>query len=280
MGAYSVVHALDVAALTGDVAPALRRLVTRAPGDAPPWLDELLAQAIADAQAWEARAPERGDGESRGLRRLRAGLGVAMFGACELRADLAIRDDDARLLAAAPSIHGGCASTTCAGATACPVHPAGAAVVRAEPFMELVKAAFARCCRELAVIGRHGDWHALQTWHALEHGLACWDDAELADQVRADRTLALLLRLARRGAIVGWGDGGFGEGLLGWLDAAETAELAPRLRALPTAIPAALADDTHAAEVELPRLRAVIATLADAAAHAVDAGLGLALTRH
>jgi hypothetical protein len=54
-----------------------------------------------------------------------------------------------------------------------------------------------------------------------------------AGRHEADPVLMGLLRLGRRGAAIGWADGGFGEGLLGWLDRDETATLVDALDAYP-----------------------------------------------
>lgn len=84
----------------------------------------------------------------------------------------------------------------------------------------------------------------------------------------------------KRGAALGHGGGGSGEGLLGWLDGQETSALVALLEAYPLAgpIPPTLGDlDPFLAQEYLPDLRAVMVRLRDFAA--ATRGRGLILRR-
>jgi hypothetical protein len=129
--------------------------------------------------------------------------------------------------------------------------------------MGLFQSAFAsRCCGEPIWLGRDGQWYNLRNWYAMELGKDGWDfsESETARCLATDPLLALLLRLSKRGAAIGWDDGGSGEGLLGWLDPNETVRLAAGLEAHPGLhggrVPDELFEiDAYSAEQYLPEMR-------------------------
>lgn len=268
MGACSTIHDLDYRVLRGEVAPALRRLVAGPAGIAEPaWLSDLLKGEMSVC---------------------RKSTIVPMFGECEaLRPDLGLRDENSVLLTLTPVMAGACRSADCAGIAHCILHPSGDGVELAERFNALVQMAYVgHCCGQSRVLGRDAQWHHFQDWYAMELGEDGWEwtDSVAYAHVGRDPVLALLLRLSKRGAAIGWADGGFGEGLLGWLDPDETSRLAAGLAAYdltPTApIPEVLKfADPYMATDYLPEMRRVMTHIRSAASQAVSAGSGLALTR-
>lgn len=243
-----VVHRLDYLALRDEVAPAIRRLVARGPqpGGHPEWLNELLLAEAGRAALVEERYPDHFALRRRGsdsLRKLRVGLGVSLFGDCEeLGLDLSLRSD-ALLRRKRPSLQGACDSTTCAERTACPVHADGQHLVQAETLLSLFQTAFdTRCLSHPSSLAEHCRWEDFRNWYALELGRegATWPESELAVYLDRDPLLRLLLRLSKRGAMIGWADLGPGPGVLGWLAPDETALLAEALDARSLSPPAGL----------------------------------------
>jgi hypothetical protein len=270
MGAATAIHRFDYRALERDVAPAFRRLVSGLPvqGAHPSWLIELLS-----AERW---APKDR-------------LDVTVFGACDqLRSDLAVRDDDRLLLDTNPQMTGGCLSNACPCMSKCPLHLLGQDRLRGEVLMRLFQAAFtSRCCGQPIWLGGRGQWYELRNWYAMELGMDgwTWPESETARCLATDPVLALLLRLSKRGAAIGWEDGGFGEGLLGWLDPDETARLATGLNAHPGLrsgrVPDELCEfDGYNAEQYLPEMREVLIRVLDVSTGAAADHSGVALTRH
>ncbi len=291
MGMSSAVHHLDFTALQDELGPAFRKLVARSTSDPeqPQWLSDLLAAEFERAIRAEDRYPDHYALQHRysdDLEQLRWGLGVDMFGDCsELRPDLALRDH--LLLGADSSIHGGCRSSTCGGRTSCPLHAAGQHRVQAEVLMRLVQKAFeARCLGQPQLLGAHGRWYDFRSWYAMELGKdgSRWSDSELVRYAERDLLLRLLLRLSKRGALIGCSEGGDGEGLLGWLDPEETLCLAETLasRLLSPDVP--LPDELHELEAHdanhyLPEMRQTLARLLRVAESAAEGRKGIALTR-
>lgn len=78
-----------------------------------------------------------------------------------------------------------------------------------------------------------------------------------------------------------WGDGGFGEGLLGWLDATEAGALADALAAydLSPNAPSPERYDEYSRQHELPPARALVGKLRDQARRCGERGLGVLLRR-
>jgi hypothetical protein len=87
----------------------------------------------------------------------------------------------------------------------------------------------------------------------------------------------LATRLTRRAAAWGWGDGGHGEGVLGWLEAEEAQSIARELDALlAQSAGAPSLDGDHAYD---EALWAMAASLRDQAVRCAATGLGLLLRR-
>ena len=79
-------------------------------------------------------------------------------------------------------------------------------------------------------LGRHFQLTQICWWYGHEMGLE-YEMAERFFLASQDDLALLLTRLCQRGAIWGWGDGGYGEGLLGWLGREECLRLAEGLAA-------------------------------------------------
>ncbi len=214
-------------------------------------------------------------------------LGVPMFGDCEtLRPDLALRDDDSVLLETYSQRTGACRSLACPGRTACPLHSEGQHAMSAETLMTQFQRAFAsRCCGPPSWLGRRGQWHDFLRWYSMELGHSdALPSAMLHGCLRSDPLLRSISWLSQRGAAIGWGDGGFGEGLLGWLDPDETRAFVAALGAYSLQpgdpVPAELREaDPYDADEYLPELRRVMTKLLSAATIAASDGGGLALIR-
>lgn len=267
MGAYSAIHDLDYRVLRDEVAPALRRLVAGPAGSTEPdWLAELLKGEMGVC---------------------RKSALVPVFGDCEaLRPDLGLRDDDSILLTLTPVMAGACRSASCPGIPHCILHPSGEGMELAETFNALVQMAYVgHCCGQPVVLGRDAQWHHFQDWYAMEKGEDGWEwtDGVAFAHVSRDPVLALLLRLSKRGAAIGWADGGFGEGLLGWLDPDETSRLVAGLAEYDLSASAPIPEtlkhaDPYMATDYLPEMRRVMTHIRSAAQAAMAKGAGLALT--
>jgi hypothetical protein len=270
LGAYSTLCALDVERLRVEVAPAVRTLLDtgeRVGAIARRWQRELDETRAAEAKFVDHYAvhPKL----SLELDALAAGLGIRLREHCALLDDsLAVSArSPAEMAAIVPSMHGACPSTACVVQARCPMHRTQAGPTRAEMFGSLVKAAVLGCCVDDppdAVLGRRGTLFELSWWYEHEAGRGD-DDGDTVDRFLAgtDPLVALLVALTRRGAAWGWGDGGFGEGLLGWLDVAETAALADALDAYDLAAdaPASPDYDDYTRSELLPRARAMVGSI-------------------
>lgn len=243
MGAFTSLWIFDVAQHRAAVAPALVQLVRGVGAAADTATRAALEREVATHRRSEAEFVEHYRTHRRlseDLTALGAGLGVSVFaGPCELvREDLGVVDDDAVLDAVVPRIDGSCTSSMCPDRARCPLHPEGQHPCRAEMLMRFLQSVIEReHMTEEVVLGRHAYWLFFPQWYATLIGATdddgyVDDEAFVVERLPTDRTLQLLLRLSKRGAAIGWGDGGFGEGLLGWLDETETRELATRLGAL------------------------------------------------
>jgi len=294
VGAITAIRKLNYSVLRDEGAPALRKLVaSRAEVDAlPGWLTDMLSSKRAVAIGFESKYAEHYTTRRKAsdeLDFLSRGLAVSMFGNCvTLRPDLGVRDDDGLLLTMVPTMLGACQTTACAGMSACPLHASGKNIVSAETFMDLFQKVFrSLCCGEPVWLGRHiGPWYNFQDWYAMElgHVVWSWSVSETLTLLKQDTLLQLLLRLSRRGAAIGWAEGGYSEGLLGWLDPDETAVLVSTLEPYPRSrwseIPATLRmQDPHCAEVRLPIMRENIAKLHAVATTAARENVGIALLR-
>lgn len=276
MGAYSTVCALDHARLREVIAPAVRRLLlSGAPGPLAPLLEpELEPGRIARARVAISPAASRA---------LLAGLGVDLARDCRVLDDeLGVHPDlAARPASVVPSWDGACGSTTCAAAAVCPMNVAQGGPVGAEPFGRLVQQAVLSCCMSEPadlVLGRHFTMERLGRWLSWEEGD---DDIDMASQPRQGPVAELLVRLCRRGAAWGWGDGGHGEGLLGWLAPREAAALANLLAAYdlePSASVSATLDEYTRGHL-LPETRALVARFRGHLVDCARRGLGVLLRR-
>lgn len=265
MGATSSIHIFDERRFREEIAGPVRALLTAPEGSASPpsWLADAL-----------------GDAEQRELGR---GRGVGVLGACEVaREDLGVRDVEALLEAIAPSATGACGSSACGARERCPLHPAGQAPVKAAVVMELVqRAASARCLGPAVSLGREGVWSELVAWYYAERGLP--EPPAFVDYAN-EPALAYLLRLGKRGALVGWGEDGASESLLGWLDRDEAGalaeSLAPWLRERTAPAPAAVIDfDPFVGATWLLQMREITRAIHDCARRASASGRGVALVR-
>jgi hypothetical protein len=276
VGAVSEVRWFDAVKLRATVAPALLDMVGR--GRPAPWLADLMADRIDRMKLWEARNPRyRGD-DSDVLAAIRDGLGLTLLGRCELvRHDLGVRDTPAALRQAVPAGTGSCRSTSCPQRDRCPLHLTGQEHVGAEPFMGLLRDVVEETCfaGPVTFLGQDGTWFHFVTWYALELVLDFFEEDEVAERYAADPTLMQLLRLSRRGAAIGWEDGGSHQGLLGWLDPAETANLLDGLEPYDFRRPArGTLDDEY-----LTGLREMIGLIVDTGTAAVANGMGIGLRR-
>lgn len=284
MGAFSSVCFFDSVRFERDVSPALLELVRNGAKNAGPIIDARLAAALTEARASEARHAEhyrRHRRPSDALLALGDGLGVDVFGACELLSGLAVLDDDLTLHSVRPLLGGPCASLACAHRSRCPLHGAGQDRCDAEALMTFLRETISStCASEPTVLGRHAQWYDVIDWHAYESGREVSDADEHV--LAHHEELALLLRLFKRGAAIGWADGGYGEGLLGWLDADETRRLAATLAVLPPDAPTPprlVEIDPYVASDVLPARRAMMATLVSSARTAAMRGVGLVIIR-
>jgi hypothetical protein len=276
MGAFSELRWFDAVKLRDTVAPALRDVVEA--GVVVGWLAEILASRVAHARTVESRFPvhfQRHRRPTAQLEGIAAGLGLSLLGRCELvRADLGVVDLPATLRRVRPAIAGACDSGRCEQRQRCPLHPDGQAVATAETFMGLCGDVVREMCftGPEVLLGRRGQWHDLLGWYASELGRDPYDDADgVAVRYEDDPTLTLLLRLSRRGAAIGGGDGGYGEGLLGWLDQGETAALAEGLARYDLTPPEPWPNyPDPAASADLADMRAVVALIRDTGGRAAS----------
>ncbi|MBL8626153.1 MAG: hypothetical protein JNK64_32865 [Myxococcales bacterium] len=289
MGAFSTLCAFDLARYRATVVPAVRTLLATGHRDAAlaAGFDATLARHRR-SEAAHADHYQRHPKLSLELEGLAAGLGIELAAVC------AFLDDDLAVREAPPGgwldvharIDGACAAAGCAVRARCPMHRDQRGPAKAEQFGGLIKDAAFACCVDappVVELGRHATLASFSVWYGLERGVDPWGTEVLERAYRqGDDPLArLLVALSRRGAGWGWGDGGFGEGLLGWLAPEEAAALAAGLAAYdltPTAaVPAGLSE--HDAEVELPAARARMAKLRDMAAACAARGLGVLMRR-
>ncbi|MBK6812316.1 MAG: hypothetical protein IPG81_26210 [Sandaracinaceae bacterium] len=201
-----------------------------------------------------------------------------------LERDCALLDDTLGIAAASPAamalviplLNGACSSESCAVSARCPMHVSQSARVSAEVFGARVKAAVLACCVAQpadVVLGRYGTAFHLACFHERAHGRDD-PDAFLAHDAPF---VQLATCLTRRAAAWGWGDGGHGEGVLGWLDAEEARSLAGELDALLALREGAPSLDGDSAYDEA--LRTMACSLRDQAVRCASAGLGVLLRR-
>jgi hypothetical protein len=174
----------------------------------------------------------------------------------------------------------------------CSLHPGvvpddDEALLRAVPTEnEPVRHAILQCCvGEPTWLGRHGEWYDFLNWYAMELGQigSDWSDAQLKKFLAGDPLLRLLLRLTKRGASIGWEDGGWGDGLLGWLSPDETRRFWTRLLDYPLASrepPPRLAElDPYLVHDRLGEMRNMLQKAVEVAVRASGEQRGILLSR-
>jgi hypothetical protein len=278
MGAFTHLHLLDHDALV-EVFEASKALL--ASGHISIVLQQYIERARTMFEASEQRFAKHYTGKRRPsdeLTRLCQGLEVEA-GPCEsLEADLRVRD--ALLLTLQPSIDGACAAQQCPHRGRRPLHPEGQSLVSNELLLELLQRTIrAQSLSESVSLGRAAIWLFVEDWFWMELG----DDAHAATTNFAEAAplVQMLLRLFKRGAVIGWADGGSGEGILGWLAPDECGDFADALRSHPhaSALVCAGFEDPHNATSHLPQMREVMEKVLRQADEAVRRGKGLLLTR-
>lgn len=183
-----------------------------------------------------------------------------------------------------PQIHGACQSASCIERSLCVFNPQSAGYTHAEAVMRLFQQLVKSSCLEqpeAVLLGKSFQFDSWPDWYGYEAGYQ--DDLRAVYELAARDSLAWkLARLTRRGAIWGWADGGYGEGLLGWLSPAECLDLCESLRVYdlqPDApLPAELSDPFVQTQW-LPEFRQSLLRLQDFAWDCGHQGLGMLLER-
>lgn len=286
MGAYTEIFAFDSARHRRLVVPALHELLRS--GQLAAELQPIFEAQWAASQAAEARHAAFYQHHPKGseqLAALQAGLGLEINAVCHcLDQELGLRHSSlAELAEARPDIAGGCHVAECAAKGQCPFHRHCGPVIAPELLMAL----FQSCVNSSVVEypppitpGRHFQLHGLEAWYGHEAGVAD-EAAEAFFRASQDELPLLLARLCKRGAIWGWASGGFGEGLLGWLNPEESLRLVAALEpyALEAEAPWPAGLDPYTAAEILPRMRQALAGLRDFAGLCASQGLGLLAQR-
>ena len=249
------------------------------------WQVEIDRRRAAGARDVESDEVDRKISDE--LEALADGLGIRLEDDCELLDDsLAVSTrSPAAMAAIVPSLRGACPSPDCVVQARCPMHRSQLGPTSAEVFGDLIKAAVFGCCVAAppdVVLGRNGTAFELSWWYEHEAGRGNDDgDAEARFLAGTDPLVGLLVALCHRGAAWGWGDGGYGEGLLGWLDAAEAAALADARDAYDLTASAQIASsyDDYTRTEALPAARAMVGRVRDQARRCAAGGLGVLLRR-
>lgn len=181
------------------------------------------------------------------------------------------------LTALVPTLRGGCVRAECPFASRCPLYVAHGTAICSEAFQREVQEAVRGSVLDApppVLLGRHAQWYDFASGFGWELGRD--EDRDVLDVLPL-----LLMRLARRGAPWGWGDGGFGEGFLGWLSARESHALAGELDGydLDAHAAAPKLEDPHVRDVVLPEMRSVMARVRSMARACAERDLGIALVR-
>jgi hypothetical protein len=287
MGASTELYAFDHARLVRDVAPGLRALLRGDP--LPDWLEAIWQVRLDRAHRSETGALSRyhRDGrwtrESVSLQAVRE-LALDLDAVCTVLegdlgvADLTVGTRDRHRLAMA----GGCAEHDCPAASRCPLHPASRSDL-SYLVMTLFQEAFDTTLDLEAPwgsLGRYAQLRHLLAWYALELD-AVGAAREAVLRTAQDPLPTLFVRLGRRGAVWGWGDGGSSEGLHGWLTTPETRALVDALAPYDLSdtaeVPAAVAA-MHETET-LQDGRRLVAELRRVAQACAERGRGIVMLR-
>jgi hypothetical protein len=208
-----------------------------------------------------------------------ADLALSVFGNCEaIGPDLGLRDPAVMI----GTYVGPCRVLQCPDQSDCPLHHLGRSGkdhgMGYELFTDAVRELIKQHCLygEATWVGRYATWLSLREWYLEELGLDVYHDHQ-DDMIRpylgTDPLAGLLLRLTRRGALIGPdGDGG----LQGWLDHDETTALAAALEPydLRPDVPMPTTDsDVYSVQMN----RETMAHLRAAATDLAGRGLGIAL---
>ncbi|MEZ0371435.1 MAG: hypothetical protein ACAI44_20245 [Candidatus Sericytochromatia bacterium] len=287
MGAFSRVLAFDHDRHERVVVPALRAFLDsgKLSAELGPIFDRQYQARLA-AEAKYADFYAKHPKGSLVLEALKAGLRIDLSTVCNcLDQDLGARHTTAAELAAIqPGPKGGCHSDSCIAPRACPFHVLPPEVSDSEDTMSIFQQMVMTSSVEppaALVLGRHFGFDRLCDWYGNEIGRE--DAAARQFFLSAHDALPLLLaRLCKRGGIWGWRDGGYGEGLLGWLSWQEGLKLAKLLDAYDllaeAAVPASLSDE-YVREQVLPAMRLTLADLRDYARNCASQQLGILLER-
>ncbi|PKL76451.1 MAG: hypothetical protein CVV27_10215 [Candidatus Melainabacteria bacterium HGW-Melainabacteria-1] len=286
MGASTVFYPFDIANYLAQGVPALQRFLNQ--GELSPELSELVAARRRTYLTSEARHSDFYRVRSRPSERLDAlcaGLQLDLAQDCTwLDETLGVRHMNlAELLTVQPARQGGCDNSNCAVRSRCPFyrHPILLDHPDAEIAMGLFQnltTSFIRHDLPPLHAGRLGQFRDLQLWYGFELGLED-DQAEAAFLAARDELPLLLARLTKRGAIWGWADGGFGEGLLGWLDPNECWQMAEALDVYDVSAELPELFDPYDQAVVLPELRQLMAELSELAKGCLNLGLGILTVR-
>lgn len=283
MGAFSQIVAFDMERHDRIVVPVLREFLNSGS------VSEEL-QPIFDRQYQQSLVAEERNSNfytthpkwSEQLQRLHAGLDLDLANVCH-KLDLHLGAQHvsvAELAEIQPSIQGGCHSETCMARNLCPFRG-----IQTKISSELVMSLFQNMVKTSCVgvptpviLGRHFQFYEIAWWYGNEMGLE-YEAAETFFLTATDELTWLLARLCKRGSIWGWGDGGYGEGLWGWLSGEECLKLVTHLEAYDLStgspIPSELSDDV----LQLQNMRVVMSQLRDYARLCGTQQLGILLER-
>lgn len=234
---------------------------------------------VRDDPRWADRHAHLRDPPRQVLDRHFAHLELSVLGNCEaIGPDLGARDLEVRI----GTFVGPCRVMRCPDLSDCPLHDLGPADehhgVAYESFTDAVQGLIKQHCLygEPSWVGRYATWLSLREWFLEDLGLDVYHGHQ-AEMIRrylyTDPLAGLLLRLARRGAVIGWDGSG---GLQGWLDHDETTALAAALAHCdlrPDAPMAATDPDAYSVLMN----RETMTKLRAAAADLAGRGLGIAL---
>lgn len=286
MGAFSQIAAFDLERHERLIVPALREFLNRGAlsEELQPIFDRQLQQSLL-AEKQNANFYAKHPKWSEQLQILHSGLALDLESIChKLNHHLGVQHESvAELAAIQPTIRGGCDSDSCMALSRCPFRRIQS-TISSELVMSIFQKMVKSSCLEVpspVILGRHFQFYELGWWYGNEMGL----EYEAAEQffLKANDELTLLLaQLCKRGGIWGWADGGYGEGLLGWLSREECLTLATQLDAYDFSesapIPSEL-NDHYLRKESLPNMRLAMAQLRDFARLCGGQQLGLLLER-
>lgn len=286
MGAFSQIVAFDLERHERLVVPALREFLNSGSlsEELQPIFDKQLQQSLL-AEDRNTKFYAKHPKWSEQLQILHSGLGLDLTSVChKLDHHLGVQHESvAELAAIQPTIRGGCNSDHCMTRSICPFRGIQTKI-SSELEMSLFQKMVKTSCLEVpppVILGRHFQFYELGWWYGNEMGLE-YEAAKQFFLAAQDELTLLLARLCKRGGIWGWGDGGYGEGLLGWLSGEECLKLAVCLDAYDLSesapIPIELSDN-FLREESLPNMRLAMAHLRDYARLCGTQQLGILLER-